>query len=74
MWYRNNNVLHPNSYNMPYAFHVSSWFIFILQDAGNISEAIQSYKTALKLKPDFPDAFCNLAHCLQVCILRLLSH
>ena len=42
--------------------------MFLLQDAGNISEAIQSYKTALKLKPDFPDAYCNLAHCLQVCI------
>lgn len=27
---------------------------------------VQSYKTALKLKPDFPDAYCNLAHCLQI--------
>ncbi|KAK2713102.1 hypothetical protein QYM36_011710 [Artemia franciscana] len=35
-------------------------------DSGNIPEAIQSYKTALKLKPDFPDAFCNLCHCLQI--------
>lgn len=26
----------------------------------------QSYRTALKLKPDFPDAYCNLAHCLQI--------
>lgn len=33
---------------------------------GNIPEAIQSYRTALKLKPDFPDAYCNLAHCLQI--------
>lgn len=41
--------------------------IFIcFQDSGNVPEAIQSYSTALKLKPDFPDAFCNLAHCLQV--------
>ena len=32
----------------------------------NIPEAIASYRTALKLKPDFPDAYCNLAHCLQV--------
>ena len=39
---------------------------FVLQDSGNIPEAIQSYKTALKLKPDFPDAFCNLSHCLQI--------
>ena len=25
-----------------------------------------SYRTALKLKPDFSDAYCNLAHCLQI--------
>jgi protein O-GlcNAc transferase len=37
-----------------------------VQDSGNIPEAIQSYRTALKLKPDFPDAYCNLAHCLQI--------
>lgn len=39
---------------------------FYLQDSGNIPEAIQSYRTALKLKSNFPDAYCNLAHCLQV--------
>jgi protein O-GlcNAc transferase len=39
-----------------------------VQDSGNIPEAIQSYRTALKLKPNFPDAYCNLAHCLQVCV------
>jgi len=38
----------------------------LFQDSGNIPEAIQSYRTALKLKPDFPDAYCNLAHCLQI--------
>lgn len=43
------------------------WLIPLsLQDSGNIPEAIASYRTALKLKPDFPDAYCNLAHCLQV--------
>lgn len=36
------------------------------QDSGNIPEAIQSYRTALRLKPDFPDAYCNLAHCQQI--------
>jgi len=41
------------------------------QDSGNIPEAIASYRTALKLKPDFPDAYCNLAHCLQVRKMRL---
>ena len=40
--------------------------LFFVQDSGNIPEAISSYRTALKLKPDFPDAYCNLAHCLQV--------
>jgi hypothetical protein len=40
--------------------------ITFFQDSGNIPEAIQSYRTALKLKPDFPDAYCNLAHCLQI--------
>ncbi len=39
---------------------------FYRQDSGNIPEAIQSYRTALKLKPNFPDAYCNLAHCLQI--------
>lgn len=45
-----------------------NWFSHksLLQDSGNIPEAIQSYRTALKLKPDFPDAYCNLAHCLQI--------
>lgn len=40
--------------------------LMAFQDSGNTSEAIQSYRTALKLKPDFPDAYCNLAHCLQI--------
>ena len=44
---------------------------FLLQDSGNIPEAIASYRTALKLKPDFPDAYCNLAHCLQVSLWML---
>lgn len=43
-------------------------YFFCLKDSGNIPEAIQSYRTALKLKPSFPDAYCNLAHCLQVTI------
>lgn len=38
----------------------------IHKDSGNIPEAIQSYATSLKLKADFPDAFCNMAHCLQI--------
>ena len=38
----------------------------MFQDAGAVPDAIQAYSTALKLRPDFPDAFCNLAHCLQI--------
>jgi len=41
------------------------YYIFF-QTLDNIPEAIQSYHTALKLKPDFPDTYCNLAHCLQI--------
>lgn len=38
----------------------------IHQDSENIPEAIASDYTAVKLKPDFPDAYYNLAHCLQI--------
>lgn len=47
-------------------YNIDHLFSCHLQDSGNIPEAIQSYRTALKLKPSFPDAYCNLAHCLQV--------
>jgi protein O-GlcNAc transferase len=40
--------------------------LYFFQNLENIPEAIQSYQTALKLKPDFPDAYCNLAECLQI--------
>uniref|UniRef100_A0A8C3AAF3 UDP-N-acetylglucosamine--peptide N-acetylglucosaminyltransferase 110 kDa subunit n=1 Tax=Cyclopterus lumpus TaxID=8103 RepID=A0A8C3AAF3_CYCLU len=45
-----------------FSLHVN----YMCTDSGNIPEAIASYRTALKLKPDFPDAYCNLAHCLQI--------
>lgn len=48
--------------------------VLLFQDSGNIPEAIASYRTALKLKPDFPDAYCNLAHCLQVMSARAHTH
>ena len=41
----------------------------MLQDSGNIPEAIASYKTALRLKPDLSEPYCGLTHCLQVGIL-----
>ena len=59
-WYCSNrfNLIHLSIY--------LSIFCPFFKDSGNIPEAIQSYRTALKLKPDFPDAYCNLAHCLQI--------
>jgi tetratricopeptide (TPR) repeat protein len=39
--------------------------ITFFQDLENFPQAIQLYRKALKLKPDFPDAYCNLADCLQ---------
>jgi hypothetical protein len=36
------------------------------QRQSNIPEAIQSYRTAFRHNPDFPDAYSNLAHCLQI--------
>ena len=35
--------------------HFCTNIYLYLQDSGQIPEAIQSYRTALKLKPDFPD-------------------
>ena len=57
-------ILVGNVFNFREHFNHPAFIYF--QDSGNIPEAIASYRTALKLKPDFPDAYCNLAHCLQV--------
>ena len=38
----------------------------MLQVTGNFPEAIASYKTALNLKPDIPEAYGGLEKCLQV--------
>ncbi|KAL7671437.1 hypothetical protein ACOME3_006335 [Neoechinorhynchus agilis] len=37
-----------------------------LKDRGDIDGAISSYRVAIRIRPDFPDAVCSLAHCLQV--------
>ncbi|XP_050060697.1 UDP-N-acetylglucosamine--peptide N-acetylglucosaminyltransferase 110 kDa subunit-like isoform X4 [Aphis gossypii] len=37
----------------------------IQKDSDNFIDAIHAYKTILKLKPDFPEAFFNLVKCLQ---------
>lgn len=34
--------------------------------SGHVEPAIKSYKQALALRPDFPEATCNLLHTLQV--------
>ena len=34
--------------------------------SGHVEAAIKSYKQALLLRPDFPEATCNLLHTLQV--------
>jgi len=36
------------------------------KDSGHVETAIISYKQALQLRPDFPEATCNLLHTLQV--------
>ncbi|XP_026807762.1 UDP-N-acetylglucosamine--peptide N-acetylglucosaminyltransferase 110 kDa subunit-like isoform X2 [Rhopalosiphum maidis] len=38
---------------------------FIQKDSDNFIDAIQTYETVLKLKPDFPEVYCNLVQCLQ---------
>lgn len=41
-------------------------FLFRLNCSGHVELAIKSYKQALTLRPDFPEATCNLLHTLQV--------
>ncbi|XP_025206791.1 UDP-N-acetylglucosamine--peptide N-acetylglucosaminyltransferase 110 kDa subunit-like isoform X2 [Melanaphis sacchari] len=37
----------------------------IHKDSDNFIDAIRAYETVLKLKPDFPEVYCNLVQCLQ---------
>ncbi|XP_039287268.1 UDP-N-acetylglucosamine--peptide N-acetylglucosaminyltransferase 110 kDa subunit [Nilaparvata lugens] len=60
------SMLYPLSHDFRKAIAARHANLCLEKDSGNIPEAIQSYRTALKLKPDFPDAYCNLAHCLQI--------
>ena len=34
------------------------------KDCGRVTEAIQLYRKALELRPDFGEAVANLTHCL----------
>lgn len=36
----------------------------VLQEGGDVLQAITCYRKALSLRPDFPDAFANLVHSL----------
>lgn len=38
----------------------------MLTCSGHVEAAIKSYRQALVLRPDFPEATCNLLHTLQV--------
>lgn len=56
----------------------SSIYVFVgpsCISSGHVEAAITSYKQALLLRPDFPEATCNLLHTLQVFIFPgLMSH
>ena len=43
------------------------------KDAARQDVAIASYRRALSLRPDFPEAFANLVHSLQVSVRLLLT-
>lgn len=42
--------------------------------SGHVDLAITCYKQALLLRPDFPEATCNLLHTLQVNVLDFSTH
>ncbi len=48
-------------------FLVNTW------TSGHVEAAIKSYKQALVLRADFPEATCNLLHTLQVCLSSPIS-
>jgi hypothetical protein len=42
--------------------------------SGHVETAIVSYKQALQLRPDFPEATCNLLHTLQVMLHAFMKY
>jgi hypothetical protein len=48
-------------------FLVDTWI------SGHVEAAIKSYKQALVLRADFPEATCNLLHTLQVFLSSPIS-
>lgn len=56
-------------------FIVGLMYIFgpLCISSGHVEAAITSYKQALLLRPDFPEATCNLLHTLQVRLLAPVS-
>jgi hypothetical protein len=45
-----------------------------LNFSGHVEAAVKSYKQALILRPEFPEATCNLLHTLQVYISKILDY
>lgn len=37
----------------------------VYYEQGRLDLAIETYRTAIQLQPNFPDAFCNLANALK---------
>jgi protein O-GlcNAc transferase len=58
--------IHKDAGNIPEAIQRSGSFFTLKTSSNDLLKIKFSYSTALKLKTDFPDAFCNLAHCLQI--------
>ena len=45
-----------------------TWFLYcrISFEQGLIDLAVDTYRRAIELQPNFPDAYCNLANALKV--------
>lgn len=60
MWYLNGVIFSSVEFYLCQYVELSSFC------SGHVEAAIKSYKQALALRPDFPEATCNLLHTLQV--------
>ena len=49
-------------------FSYRTWFLYcrISFEQGLIDLAVDTYRRAIELQPNFPDAYCNLANALKV--------
>lgn len=44
---------------------------YFFENSGHVEAAIKSYKQALQLRADFPEATCNLLHTLQASCCKI---